>query len=82
MPHEYFIRRFHRQLDREVIFKLTFANESLHESTNGNAIGIVNSITFKSITVEITMFQRHNIQQITAISPDANKTKCYARVMA
>jgi hypothetical protein len=51
-------------------FNPTNGNESLHEISNDNGVGIVNFATFKNLTAKSTMFPHCNIHK-SATSPDA-----------
>jgi hypothetical protein len=61
---------FNSKVGREEIFKPTIGNESLHEISNDNGIRVVNSATFKNITVKSTVFPHCNIHKYTCTSPD------------
>jgi hypothetical protein len=58
------------KVGREDIFKLTIGNESLHEISNDNGVGLVNFATSKYLRVKIKMFPHHNIHKYTCTSPD------------
>jgi hypothetical protein len=49
------IRDFNAIVQRENIFKLTIANESLHQDINDNDVRIVNFATSKNLVVKSTM---------------------------
>jgi hypothetical protein len=57
-------------IGKEVIFKLTIGNESVHEISNDNAVRLVNFATSKNLTVKSTMFPHHNIHKYTWMPPD------------
>jgi hypothetical protein len=61
---------FRGKLGREDTFKLTIGNESLHEDSNDNGVGIVNFATSKDLAVKSTMFPHQNIHKYTWPSPD------------
>jgi hypothetical protein len=63
---------FKYQVGRDDIFKLTIGNESLHEISNDNGVGVVNSATSKNLIVKSTMSAHHNIHGHTWTSPDGN----------
>ena len=50
---------------REVIFKSTIRNESLHQDSNDNGVRIVNVVTSKHSVVKSTMFPHRNIHKYT-----------------
>jgi exonuclease III len=52
---------FNAKVGREDIFKPTMGNESLHEISNDNGVGLVNFETSKNLTVKSTMFLHCNI---------------------
>jgi len=61
---------FNAEVGRESIFKLTVGNESLHQDSNDNVVGIVNFATSKNLVVKSTMFPHQNIHKYTWTSPD------------
>jgi exonuclease III len=61
---------FNAKIGREDIFKPTIGNESLHEISNDNGVGVVNFATSKNLTVKSTMFRHRNIHKFTWTSPD------------
>jgi hypothetical protein len=61
---------FDARVDRDDIFKLTTANESLHEISNDNGVRVVNFATSKNLTVKSKMFPCHNIHKYTWRFPD------------
>jgi hypothetical protein len=54
----------------EVIFEPTVGNESLHESSIDNGVGLVNFATSKNLRVKSTMFPHRNIHKYTWTSLD------------
>jgi len=50
------VRDFNAIVQRENIFKLTVANENLHQDINDNDVRIVNFATSKNLVVKSTMF--------------------------
>ena len=44
-------------MGRDDIFKPTVGNESLHQDSNDNGVGIVNFATLKDLVVKSTMFR-------------------------
>jgi hypothetical protein len=61
---------FNAKLCKEDIFKPTIGNESLHETSNGNGVRLVNLATSKNLRVKSTMFSHHNIHKYTWTAPD------------
>jgi hypothetical protein len=61
---------FNAKVGREDIFKPTIGNESLHEISNDNGVGVVNFATFKNLTVKNMMYPHCNIHKFTWTSPD------------
>jgi exonuclease III len=59
---------FNVKVGREDIFKLTIGNESLHEISNDNVVGLVNFVTCNNLTVESTMLPHRNIHKYTWMS--------------
>jgi hypothetical protein len=47
---------FNAKVGRENIFKLTIGNESPHQDSNDNGVGIVKFATSKNLVVKSTMF--------------------------
>jgi len=47
---------FNAKVGRENIFKLTNGNESLHQDSKDNGVGIENFATSKNLVVRSTMF--------------------------
>jgi endonuclease/exonuclease/phosphatase family metal-dependent hydrolase len=60
------------KVGREDIFKPTVGNESLHEISNDNGVGVVNFATSKNLIVKSTMFPHHSIHKYTWTFPDGN----------
>jgi hypothetical protein len=60
------------KVDREHIFKPTIWNESLHEISNDNGVGVVNFATSKNLIVKSTMFPHRNNNTHTWTSTDGN----------
>jgi hypothetical protein len=61
---------FNSKVGREDILKPTIGNESLHEISNDNEVGLVNFATSKNLRVKSTMFPHRNIQKYTWKFPD------------
>jgi len=61
---------FNAKVGRENIFKPTIGNESLHQDSNYNGVGIVNFATSKHLVVKSTMLPHLNIHKYTWTSPD------------
>jgi hypothetical protein len=61
---------FNAKVSREEFFKLTFGNESLHETSNDNGVRLVNFATSNNLTVNSKMSPHHNIHKYTWTSPD------------
>jgi hypothetical protein len=59
----------------EDILKPTTGNESLHEISNDNAVGVANVFISKNLAVRSTMFPHRNIRKFTWTSPDGRITK-------
>jgi hypothetical protein len=64
------LRDLNAKVGREDILKPTIGNESLHEISNDNGVGVVNFATSKTLTVKTTMFPHRNIHKHTWTSPD------------
>jgi hypothetical protein len=56
---------FNAKVGREYIFKLTIANESLHEISNDNRVRVVNFSTSKNLTVKSTTLPHRSIHKYT-----------------
>jgi hypothetical protein len=61
---------FNAKVGREVTFKPTTGNESLHQDSNDNGVRVVNFATSKSLVVKHTMFLHRNVRKYTWTSPD------------
>ena len=61
---------FNAKVGRENIFKPTIGNESLHQDSNDNGVGIVNFAMSKNLVVKSTMFPHRDIHKHTWTSPD------------
>jgi hypothetical protein len=67
------VGEFNTKVASEYIFKLTIANESLHEICSG--VRVVNFAIFKNLTVKSTIFPHHNIHKYTWTYPDGKTRK-------
>jgi hypothetical protein len=61
---------FNAKLGKEVTFKPTIGNESIHEDSNDNGDTVVNFATSKNLVVKSMMFPQRNIHKYTWTSPD------------
>jgi hypothetical protein len=61
---------FNAKVGREVIFKTTIGNESLHKIINDSGVRLVNVATSKNLRVKSTTFPHRNIHKYTWTSPD------------
>jgi len=61
---------FNAKVGREIIFKPTIGNVSLHQKSNDNGVRIVSFATSKNLVVKSTMFPHPNIHKYTWTSPD------------
>jgi len=61
---------FNSKVGREIIFKLTIGQESLHQDSNDNGGRLVNFATSKNLAVKSKMFHQRNIHKYTWTSPD------------
>jgi len=61
---------FNAKVGRENIFKPTIGQESLHQDSNDNGVGLVNFATSKNLVVKNTLFPHWNIHKYTWTSPD------------
>jgi len=52
---------------REIIFKPTIGQESLHKDSNDNGVRLVNFATLKNLVVRSTMFPHRNIHKYNVI---------------
>jgi hypothetical protein len=66
---------FNNKVGREDISKPTIGNESLHEISNDNGVGVVNFATSTNLTVKSMMFTRCNIHKYTWTSPDGKRVR-------
>ena len=64
------LAEFNAKSGREDIFKPTIGNESLHQDSNDNRVGIVNLATSQNLVVKGTMLPDRNIHKYTWTSPD------------
>ena len=60
---------FNAKVGREIIFKPTIGQESLHQDSNDNGVRIVNFATSKNL-VKSTMFPHRNIHKYTWTSAE------------
>ena len=65
---------FNAKVGREIIFKPTIGQESLHQDSNDNGVRLVNFATSKNLVVKSTMFRHRNIHKYTWTSPDGKTT--------
>jgi len=63
------LRDFNAKVGRQNIFKLIIGNESLHQDSNDNGVGIVNFATSKKLVVTSTFLHR-KIHKYTWTTPD------------
>jgi hypothetical protein len=61
---------FSAKVSKEVIFKPTVGNDSLHRFSIHNGIIVVNFATSKNLTVKSTMYIHRNVYQFSWISSD------------
>jgi len=61
---------FNAKVGRDIIFKPTTGQESLHRDSNDNGVRLVNFATSKNLVVKSTMFLHRNIHKYTWTSPD------------
>jgi hypothetical protein len=61
------------KVDREIIFKPTIGNESLHGINNDNGFRVVHFDTYKKLVAKSTMFPHDKIHKHTRTSPEENK---------
>ena len=61
---------FNIKVGRINIFKPTIGNDSLHQDSSDNGVGIVNFATLKNLVVKSTMFPHRDIHKHTWTSPD------------
>jgi hypothetical protein len=55
---------FSAKVGKEEIFKQAIGNEILHKISNYNRVKLVDFLTFKNLTVSITMFPNQNINKL------------------
>jgi hypothetical protein len=65
------LRDFNAKVGREDIFKPTIRNERLHETSNDNAVRVVNFATSRNLVLKSTMFPHCKIHKYTWTSPDS-----------
>jgi len=56
---------FSAKVGREIIFKPTIGQESLHQDSNENGVRLVNFATSKNLVVKSTIFPHRNIHKYT-----------------
>jgi hypothetical protein len=61
---------FNAKVGKEDIVKPTIGNDSLHEISNDNGVGLVNFATSKNLRVKSTMFPNCNIHKYTWMYQD------------
>ena len=61
---------FNAKVGRENIFKPTIGQESLHQDSNDNGVGLVYFVTSKNLVFKSTMFPHRNTHKYTRTSPD------------
>jgi len=61
---------FNAKVGREIIFKPTIGQESLHQDSNEYGVRLVNFATSKNLVVKSTIFPHRNIHKYTWTSPD------------
>jgi len=61
---------FNAKAGREIIFKPTIGQESLHQDSNDNGARLINFATSKNLVVKSTMFPHRNIHKYIWTSPD------------
>ena len=61
---------FNAKVEREIIFKPTIGQESLHQDSNDNGVRLIKFATSKNLVVKSTMFPHRNIHKYTWPSPD------------
>jgi hypothetical protein len=72
---------FNTKLGREDIFKLTVANERLHEGNNVNGVRAVNFATSKNLVVKSKMLPHQNIDNYTRTSPDGKTYNEFVHIL-
>ena len=68
---------FNAKVRRENTFNPTIGNDSLHQDSNDNGVGIVNFATSKNLVLKSTMFPHRDSHKYTWTSPDG---KCYNKI--
>jgi len=61
---------FNAKVGREIIFKPTIGQESLHQDSNDKGVRLVKFATSKNLVVKSTMFPYRNIHKYTWTPPD------------
>jgi exonuclease III len=61
---------FNTKVGRKDLFKPTIGNESLHETSKDNGVGLVNFVTSKNLVLKSMMFPHRIIHKYTYTSPD------------
>jgi hypothetical protein len=51
---------YNARVGRQIIFKLTIGNESLHQNSNDNGVRMRNIATSKILVSKVTMFLHQN----------------------
>jgi hypothetical protein len=72
---------FNEKLRRENIFKPKIGNESLHQVSNDNGIGIVKFATLKHLVVTSTMFPHRCIRKYTRTSLDGQTQNQFNHIL-
>jgi len=62
---------FNAKMGREIIFKPTIGQESLHQDSNDSGVRLVNFSTSKNLVVKSMMFPHRNIHKYTWTSPNS-----------
>jgi hypothetical protein len=65
-----FLGDFNAKVGREDVFKPIIGYESLHEVSNDNGVRVVNSASWKNLTVKSKTFPHYDIHKHTLTSPD------------
>jgi hypothetical protein len=60
------------KVERENIFRQIIGNDSLHQDSNDNGVGIINFATSKNLVVESTKFPPRNIHKYKCTTPYGN----------
>jgi hypothetical protein len=61
---------FNAKVGRQDIFKPTIGNESFHEISNDNGVGLLNFTTYKNLRNKSTMFTHRKMHKYTQMSTD------------